>query len=264
MYKYSILFSLFIFLFLTISCEKVIDIKLNEAESKYMIESELDDSNKPYYVKISQTISFSSSNDFPKISGALVIISDQAGSADTLKETSQGRYEGNKLLRKQGVTYRLSVKVRDKEFTATSTMPTKVNLDSLSVNELVFFGSKSKVVVPKYRDPLGKGNNYRFVQYINSVRSKAIFVQNDQQNDGGVNSVPLRGGDEEKKADDWVEVEMQCIDSQVYLYFFSLDQLSGGGPNSSATPTNPTTNISGGALGYFSAYTSQTKGVKLR
>jgi hypothetical protein len=262
MYKYSILFFLFITLFSMTSCEKVIDIKLNEGETKYVIEGELDDTNQPYYVTISQTVGFSSTNQFPTISGALVIIADNT-SADTLKEVRAGRYEGNKLRRVQGNTYRLSIKVADQEFTASSTMPQKVNLDSLEITELNFLGNRNKALIPKYKDPVGRGNYYRFIEYINGKRSKAIFVQDDQQNDGGISTRPLAGGDEEKQAGDNVEIEMQCIDSQVYLYFFSLDQLSGGGPNSSATPTNPVANISGGALGYFNAHTSQVKGTRL-
>jgi hypothetical protein len=49
---------------------------------------------------------------------------------------------------------------------------------------------------------------------------------------------------------------MYCIDKNVYNYFFSLLQVTGNnGGFQSASPDNPITNISGGALGYFSAHT---------
>jgi hypothetical protein len=55
---------------------------------------------------------------------------------------------------------------------------------------------------------------------------------------------------------------MYCIDSSVYNYFFQLAQSSGAGAfNTTASPANPTSNISNGAYGYFSAHTisSQTE-----
>lgn len=59
---------------------------------------------------------------------------------------------------------------------------------------------------------------------------------------------------------DTVNVMMMCIDKSVDLYFYSLSQ-NGGGPNASATPANPVTNIEGAVLGYFSAHTLQIKKV---
>jgi hypothetical protein len=50
---------------------------------------------------------------------------------------------------------------------------------------------------------------------------------------------------------------MRCIDGPVYDYFFSLNSIQGNGPGGGTTPTNPVSNISGGALGYFSAFTVQ-------
>jgi hypothetical protein len=49
-----------------------------------------------------------------------------------------------------------------------------------------------------------------------------------------------------------VNIEMQCIDKNVYDYFFAIASVIQG---QSATPANPVNNISGGALGYFSACT---------
>jgi len=50
---------------------------------------------------------------------------------------------------------------------------------------------------------------------------------------------------------------MQCVDKKVFTYWYSLSQQGGNGFANSATPSNPTSNISNGALGYFSAHTVQ-------
>jgi hypothetical protein len=78
-------FSLIAFIFC--SCEKVIDIDLNKADSRIVIEGNITDQAGPYTVRISKTVNFDESNTFPAISGALVKISDNAGNSETLTET---------------------------------------------------------------------------------------------------------------------------------------------------------------------------------
>jgi hypothetical protein len=51
---------------------------------------------------------------------------------------------------------------------------------------------------------------------------------------------------------------MMNIDKNVYTYF---NNLTGDGFDNSATPANPKSNISGGALGYFSAYANQVRSI---
>ena len=66
------------------------------------------------------------------------------------------------------------------------------------------------------------------------------------------------------KPRDNVFVEMQCISNTCYIYYNSLDQQSGAGPGGGTAPSNPPSNIVGGALGIFSAHTVQRKTVTIR
>src|SRR5258708_12937055 len=59
-----------------------------------------------------------------------------------------------------------------------------------------------------------------------------------------------------------VSVDMQCIDKNMYKYWYSMDQSSTG--DGGTTAANPVTNVVGGALGYFSAHTSQTKTILVK
>jgi hypothetical protein len=63
---------------------------------------------------------------------------------------------------------------------------------------------------------------------------------------------------------DFVSVEMQCISSPTYLYYYSLRQISGAGAGGGTTPSNPPSNIMGGALGLFSAHTVQRKKIQIK
>ena len=52
-----------------------------------MIEGNITDLTGPYIVKISESVNFDVTNIFPPVNGAKVIISDNAGNSETLKET---------------------------------------------------------------------------------------------------------------------------------------------------------------------------------
>jgi hypothetical protein len=96
------------------------------------------------------------------------------------------------------------------------------------------------------------------------VLDKGLFYQNDDYTDGRTSSFSLLRPDPDSTlhVNDRVDVEMQCIDKAMYKYWFSVDRSSLGEGGTLAS--NPVTNISGGALGYFSAHTSQTKSILVK
>ena len=115
------------------SCQKVIDVDLNNSESRYIVSGEITNVPGPYYVTISKSKNFDENNDFPAVSGAVTIIKDiTAGVTDTLTEESAGRYRTNSINGVAGHTYELSIYVDGQSFTASSTMPLHtVTVDSL-------------------------------------------------------------------------------------------------------------------------------------
>lgn len=249
------------------SCEKVIDIDLNDVEKKYVIEGVLTDADGSAVVQISQTKNFSDDNQFVGITGATVTIADGEGNTTILNETATGIYGSGSLTGESGKTYTLTVDLDGTTFKAAATMPAKVNLDSLYVIEEYFFGEVRKTANVQYQDPAGLGQSYRFVQYVNGKKENRIYIRNDDYTDGNESTVKLfsPGDDEddELKPGDLIRVDMLCIDEPVYKYWYSF--LTGGaeGGSNNASPANPVSNISGGALGYFSAHTVQTKTVKV-
>lgn len=249
------------------SCQKVIDVDVNDAEPKYVIEAIVTDEAGKSKVLLSTTKKVSESNTFPGISGANITITDNAGHSMPFTETTAGRYEATNFVGVVGQTYSLQVIVNGETFIASSTMPQKINLDSIYISDEVLFGEARKLVNVAYQDPAGKGQCYRYVQYINDKKSKPIFVNNDDYSDGKYVETKLwyivdddENEEEEIKSGDTIRLDMQCIDSPVYKYWYSVNQ-SATGNSQSASPANPVTNISGGALGYFSAHTLQSKTV---
>ena len=254
-------YAFFILLISFSSCTKVIHVPLNDADKQLVIEGTIayGDTSFPQ-VKISQTKSFEDNNSFVGVSGAKVTIQVNHDKVYQLNETQPGIYKVFTFNGNPGSTYNLTVTLNGKTYTSTSTMPAQiVPLDSIWAESLTFGGKTNITIYPSYKDPPGLGNSYRLVEYKNDVQVKHVFEQNDELSDGLIITRPLVNPDGDIAFNDAVRVELQCIDADVYKYWFSVDQ-SATGANQSASPANPVTNIVGGALGYFSAYsvTSQT------
>ena len=257
-----IIFSLTIILAFT-SCEKVIDVALKDSEKQYVIEGTVTNNAGDCTVRISKTKNFSDNNNFEGIANASVSVTDNDGNTTTLTESSAGVYQSAILTATTGKTYTLRVNINGQTFAASCAMPVMVNMDSIYIQEESFFGERLKLANVEYQDPAGKGNAYRFVQYVNGVKEKSIFIRDDDYSDGNTSTITLftpPDDEHEIKTGNTVKVEMQCIAPALYKYWFSLSQGASGGSNS-ASPANPVTNIEGGALGYFSVHTVQSKTV---
>lgn len=247
------------------SCEKVIDLNLNSAEKKYVIEAVLTDIPGQAKVLLTQTRDFDEDNTFPGVGGATVTITEAGGATTNLAETSPGVYESPTLSGIPGRSYTLSLTTSSGEvFTGVSVMPAKVLMDTIFVTDEFFFGENMKVVNVEHPDPMGLGNSYRYVQYINGERKTAIQIRNDEYSDGRtINSKLFDFDDDDEdedkiKSGDQIRVDFLCIDPVIYKYWFSMIRSATGG-SQQATPANPVTNLQGGALGYFSAHTFQSK-----
>ncbi|SKA16477.1 DUF4249 domain-containing protein [Sediminibacterium ginsengisoli] len=246
------------------SCEKVIQVDLqNVAEPRYVIEGIITDKAGANQVLVSQTKNFSDNNSFQGVSGALVTVTDNNGIVTVFAENAKGIYTAPALTGVAGRTYNLKVVVAGKTFTSVSTVQPRIRFDSLFLSEGIIQDRLLPTV--RYKDPVGLGNSYQFVLFINGVQQKEFFVRDDTYTDGNVAEAKLRyeknsdkAPDNDLKKGDLVRVDMLCIDQPVYKYFFSLNN-SSLGDNNSASPANPVSNIQGGALGYFSAHTVQTK-----
>ena len=249
---------------LWVGCKKVIDVKLKNATQQTIISGEVNDLSGPYKVTISKSVDFTSNNNFPPVSGAFVTITGN-GITDTLSEDGPGVYFTKKLIGRPGKAYSLLVKAEGNTYTATSTMPDPVQLDSLTF----LLGRNNDIyAVANFQDPKEAVNYYQFIQYANGEKFKngrGNSVFDDRLSNGRYISMALYDDSSDIKSGVTLTVQMNCIDKYVYNYLNELLQISGnGGGFSSPTPANPQSNISGGALGYFSANTVSYKTVKIQ
>jgi hypothetical protein len=235
------------------SCEKVIEVKIRDADQKYVIEAVLTDEPGSCKVLLSRTKKIFESNQVMDISGAAIKIADN-GVDHVLTETSPGVYESSVLTGIPGHRYDLSVAVNGELFTATCTMQQPVPIDTLVIDFGPFSSTKRAYVY--YTDPAGINNGYRFIQYINGRKEPDIFWDNDEFTDGQTTAVRLDNG---VSTGDTVLVELLSLDDAIYRYWSTLEMGGASGSSFTASPANPVTNILGGALGYFSAHAVRRK-----
>lgn len=241
------------------SCRKEITLDLENEDHKVVIEAIIDQGPGPHTVRLSRSLAFEAPNTFPLISNASVTLSDDLGHSEQLTETAPGSYTTTTLLGDQLRIYRLNATVDGTTYSAQCNMPVAVTMDTLLIDSFPSFGSYTRVLVPGYVDPAGIANHYRFTVFVNGKKQEGINLENDRFTDGNMVLQPLFLNDVELNSGDVVQVTMECITSEVYDYFFSMAQNVGN----AATPADPLSNISGGALGYFSVRTTSSRTVVL-
>ncbi|TAL80733.1 MAG: DUF4249 domain-containing protein [Bacteroidetes bacterium] len=254
--------------FLFSSCEKVIEINLNSADPKIVVEAEISDQSF-CKVKLTQTVNFDESNTFPAVTGAIVRVSDNSGNSEILTETAQGIYNGFNLAGISGKTYTLEITAEGKTYTAVSTMPLPVSIDALFIENTSkghgpMGGGKSVSV--QFKDPAGVNNYYRFIQIINNVEQNSIIIDADVLQDGNtiIRSLYSENNDSGLQTGDSVTVLLLTIDKGAFDYLRTFNQLNEGGGLSAASPANPLSNFSNTALGYFSANSVHSKTIVIQ
>jgi Domain of unknown function (DUF4249) len=241
------------------SCKKVINLDLGNVSGELVIEGNITNVSGPQYVVLSRNVPFTSTNVYPPVTGADVTIADNRGNQYQLTEGPAGTYSINPLLGFGSRTYTMTVTTGGKTYTANSTMPGTIQLDSITDKNNYFnAGNGQKIVTVHFQDPPGIVNQYRFVMYVNNVQVKSIFAFDDEFIDGKYTDLDLQENDINIYAGDTVKVEIQCIDKPIYTYWFTLAQQQVNNPGGQVAPANPPTNITPTALGYFSAHTTQT------
>jgi hypothetical protein len=243
-------FTILVLLILT-ACEKVINVDLNEAAPRIVIEGLIDDGPGPYKVLISKSASFFNQPTLPIVSGAIVIIEDNTGITDTLAERAPGVYVTSKTRGIPGRVYTLTVLYDSLSLVKTETQ--HFNLGGSSGNE------KNVSVYCYFRDPPEK-NFYRLKVYSNDTTNFERYRLYDDQYTNG-EETELRVGYAE--AGDSLKIELLSLDRSTYGYYRTLADLIYSNPVFGSTPANPDSNLSNGALGYFGTCAVSTRKITI-
>ncbi|MFT4092526.1 MAG: DUF4249 family protein [Niabella sp.] len=246
------------------SCQKVIQVDAESGEKQYVIEATITNESYSCRVNLSQTIDFDDFSRFTGVDSADITIAEDDEPPVKLFESEKGVYLAN-MSAQEGHTYSLTVNVGDSTFSAVSIIPEKVSIDSLYITERSLLGKTRKIAIVTFRDPPGPGNAYRFIQYVDGRKENTVFITNDNLIDGFAVAYDLLVADDDYTlyTGQTVKVELLGISAFMYQYWYSLSQ-SSLGQSQSASPGNPVSQFSDGALGYFSAHTYDVKTIKVK
>ena len=240
-------------------CEKVIDVDLNAADPVTVIEGNISDQPGPYTVSLTKSVNFDDPNIFPGVSGATVIVNDNAGNTDTLTESKPGIYQSQTLQGVPGRDYFLRIKEGVKQYTAVSGMPLPVKLDTILIEQAPFGRPDRKIVKTRFQDPADIENYYRLIITVRDTVHSTIYLTRDDFSDGEVLETTFYDNNFNLSSGDVVKVDLLSITRDVSEYLRYLNESGGGGQ--SASPANPPTNIANATLGYFSAHSVTSKSI---
>lgn len=251
------------------SCEEVIKVDLGSGEEKLVVDGKVIAPDGKCIVKLSKSVEYYKKSVFPKVTGASVVVTNPDNNKTyTLTETETGTYTSDVDIFYNTI-YKLTIKYNGNTYTSESTLNKAVEIRDLRIVEDDDKEDEYKDLLLNFDDPKDVANYYRLKIYVNGkfFNKEVSLYSDDWLNEDGeeietgvtVNVDPADKDAEDEdlivKVNDVVTVEAQSIDKKTYKYFHTLQSVmvSGDG-ESQGVPANAETNIEGGALGYFSAY----------
>jgi hypothetical protein len=250
----------FAFILIIVFCcscyQDVVDINLSELDQKVVIEGSITDQPGPYTIKISKTASIYEPELFPRVSGANVVIYDDNDNFETLTEIEAGKYQTSSLQGVPGRTYTLQVIAEGKEYTATSKMPVPIEFSSV-----VYVPSQNQTyynLLYAFQDHVGIEDYCRIKLYRDGEYLDLDYkLYHDSHSDGELIEIESLSN---FFNNDLAEIELFTIEKGIYEFFSTLAEFDDEGNSEGddiigLAPSNPNSNISNNALGYFSAQT---------
>jgi hypothetical protein len=249
------------------SCEETIVLDVNQVEPKIVIEGIVTD--KPGYqmVKVTRSKGFYTNGKTPRITNAVVTVSDNLGETITFTHNprnhpdSTGIYlPSSDFVGKIGRTYTLKVNADGKDFTASDKLLPVISMDSL----------KYQINDFEEEDPEIEGRIYELLMYARENQNeKNFFLFKFYRNDSLTynNDTDIYYSDDELLAEningatspvyysigDDATVEVFSLSKVGYVYFNDLSSIlnGDGGGMFGPIPSAPRTNLSNGAIGFF-------------
>lgn len=241
---------------ITFSCEKVIDVPLNEAEVQTIVEAKLYDEPQASFIKISRSGSVYEQSNFEAVTGASVQVTDGVTTWNFTEQGTPGTYIDTNFITQPNTTYDLTIDNAGEIYTATGQTRSDVQFDSLDyILAVGGFGQQESdtnfFTFFNFTDNGSEENYYRVVPIKNGDRSDNWYLSDDKLYNGSNFRQPFFA--EQFESGDTLIAVLVSMDKPMYTYYSTLANNQDGGPFS-PTPGNPVTNIEGKAIGYFGVF----------
>lgn len=244
------------------ACEKVIDLPLNEADQRIVVEGILKDRANSSQIVISKSAPVYESSAAEKISGAEVTVTDQSGNAYPFTELPEmpGTYRSANFVAQENTAYHLHILVEGAAITALSTTRSSPKIDSMQYTPLpLSLGTSSYLVSYHSVDNESEKNHYRLRIWVNGKESERYYLGDDRFINGQSYEAQFFGTS--VGLGDSVFIEMLEMDGAVYDYLLGLSNEAEAVTFLSAAPANPVSNLQGDVLGYFAVFMTDTSSI---
>ncbi|MBJ7880588.1 DUF4249 family protein [Gelidibacter salicanalis] len=230
----NFIFILSLLLLLT-SCEDLIEVDLNTADPKLVIEASINwtkgTSGREQAIKLSLTAPYFEETITPA-NGAVVSITNQYNTVfKFIEEGTTGMYRNTNFVPQINASYTLNIAYNDEVYKATEIFKSVVTIDRIGQNNEGGFSGDEIELKAYYTDPADEKNFY-FFEFISDIPAiPSLSVYEDRFNNG--NEIFGFYSKEDLKAGDTVTIRNFGISERFYNYMFILLQQnndSGGGP----------------------------------
>jgi len=247
------------------SCQKIIDVDLNDAAQRIVIEANFSATDSIVNVKVSYTSSYFDTYIPSNVNNAIVTITDHLGTVTNIPTIGAGQYELTSYIPADGANYTINVTHDGTTYTGSSNLTPPLTLlpPRSEFFEQGFFGEPGGYLVFfRFQDPPGIGNYYNIIVQANDTlynRPNEFILGDDILTDGNLLERPIFF--DYYDIGDTITFEIQSITERVFDYYVELQTIAEG--QNSAAPANPAYFWTNNALGYFSAYYSSKSGIRI-
>jgi hypothetical protein len=232
MKKKALLIITLVFLF---SCDDVIDVNLNEAEPRLVIEASINwlknTTGDQQSIKLTLSASFFDET-VPPANGALIQVTDSNSTVfEFIEDGNSGIYKNNAFIPIIDKTYTLIVNYNNEVYTATETLKSIVPIDFVEQNNEGGFSGDEIEIKAYYTDPANV-ENYYFFEFISNIPVvPTLEVYEDRFTDG--NQIFGFYTEEDLQTGDQVTIRNHGTSQRFYEFMFILLQqgsVDSGGP----------------------------------
>lgn len=246
--------------FLFTACEKTIVLDPGQTQELVVIEGLVTNEMAKHQVKITKSLGFNSTGESLGVSNAQVSVSDDLGKIIVFAELQPGIYRASEAFAGEiGRTYTLTVAYEEQIFTASELLSAMGNVDTLL----------TQINPEEQANPEEEGRFYDVLVYMNEPQETEnfylakffrngdlenfdgddVFVFDDVAISAELNALP---GPVFYAKGDIARTELYSLSRRAYRFYTDLyANVTNDGGMFSSQPANVSTNIEGGAIGYF-------------
>lgn len=246
--------------FLNLACEKTIPLDPGQTPELYVVEGLITNASARHQIKITKSQGFNDAGVSPGVSGAEVVVIDDQGGVMEFSEAQPGIYKAKEAFAgKIGHTYTLTIKHEAQTFTASEMMSTMGTVDTLL----------ARIDPEEQANPEDEGRFYDVLVFMKEPQDTenfylAKFFRNGQLENYDGDEVYVFDDvaiGEELSAlpgpiyyaeGDVARTELYSLSRQAFRFYSDLyANITNDGGMFSSQPANVSTNLEGGAIGYF-------------